>query len=52
MSDVVLIDFRVYKYTMTEVFGMIRVLKRMMPQHEIYMDGDRLAIVGKKEALA
>jgi hypothetical protein len=53
MTEVILIDFFVYSYSIAEVLGMVSVLKRMMPNYEIYLDGDRYALVGRrKEAVA
>jgi hypothetical protein len=47
--DRIFIDFRAEKLTMMEVLGKVEALKAENPDYEIFMDGDRFAIVGRRK---
>ena len=46
--DHVLIDFRTVKMKMTEVIHSVSQFKTYYPEDEIFMDGDRYAIVRRE----
>jgi hypothetical protein len=47
--DRIFIDFREEKLTMMQVMERVRVLQAENPDYEIFMDGDRFAIVGRRK---
>ncbi len=46
--DLVLIDFHRENLTMTQVMERVAELQKQYPDYEIFMDGDRYAIVGRR----
>lgn len=48
MTDLVLIDIETCDYTRSQMMGYIAGYQRIMPDHEIFMDGDRRAIVARR----
>ncbi len=47
--DRIFIDFREERLTMMQVMERVRILQKENPDYEIFMDGDRFAIVGRKK---
>jgi hypothetical protein len=47
--DRIFIDFREERLTMMQVMERVKVLQQENPDYEIFMDGDRFAIVGRKK---
>lgn len=52
MSDLVLIDFHHERIPMWKVPRMARAYGKIMPDHEIFFDGDRFAIVARRKVSA
>ena len=52
MSDLVLIDFHTERIPMRLVPRLARGYQKILPDHEIFMDGDRFAIVARKKVSA
>lgn len=48
MTDRILIDIATCERTLSEVMALIRGWQRVLPDHEIFMDGDAYAIVARK----
>lgn len=48
MTDIVLMDFHHVKASMTEVMHAVSLFKLEYPNCEIFMDGDRFAIVARE----
>jgi hypothetical protein len=48
--DRIFIDFRKEKLTMMQVMEKVKVLQQENPDYEIFMDGDKFAIVGRRRA--
>lgn len=46
--DITLIDIRTCDMTVSEVMAYIAGYQRIMPDHEIFMDGDAYAIVARR----
>ena len=45
MSDIRLIDLRTCELTMSQLRAQIVFLKKLYPDHEVFMDGDAYAVV-------
>ena len=52
MSDLVLIDFHTERIPMRLVPRMARAYGRIMPDHEIFFDGDRFSLVARRKVSA
>lgn len=52
VRDTVLLDIRTCELTLAEVMQQIRQWKSDMPEAEIFMDGDKYAIVARTEVVA
>lgn len=48
MHQLKLIDIRTCDYTLSQVMGYIRGYQRILPDYEVFMDGDEYAIVARK----
>lgn len=48
MTDRIIIDIATCERTLSEVMALIRGWQRVLPDHEIFMDGDAYAIVARK----
>lgn len=47
MTDRILIDMATCEHTLSEVMALVRGWKKVLPDHEIFMDGDAYAIVAR-----
>lgn len=52
VRDTVLLDIRTCELTLSEVMQQIRQWQSDMPEAEIFMDGDKYAIVARREVAA
>ena len=48
MNQLKLIDIRTCDYTLFQMMAYIRGYQRIMPDYEVFMDGDEYAIVARK----
>lgn len=48
VRDTILIDIRTCDRTLSEVMALVRGWAKVLPDHEIFMDGDAMAIVARR----
>lgn len=48
MNQLKLIDIRTCDYTLSQMMAYIAGYQRIMPDYEVFMDGDEYAIVARK----